>query len=582
MASSEWQRQKRRFARSPFSVYYHDEYRWVPHATESSVSDDPRGPERLARYLVYEGFVGENQLRAARRVPFDELLRIHPLRHVESLIPPGPLPAREAKRRHALQAAESIFRTLRITAGATLDAARAALVEAHPMVNLSGGFVGTPADGGLRLPSINDVAVAIAALQASGVVQRAVVVACAPSDLRGLEDCLARAGISAPAVALSTRSPCSGSPCSEARPQQSTRSAQWGRALDELPADVDLAFIVGTVGEAPVGSHSEFDAWLSVSRDRDALLVERFRHVRSVWLPGGRYGRGAWRAFAATLHALAGEGGVRVPADHPSWRLRFRAVADSISAEVLSGTSSPSWGDVALDLGLSRFADGRFLGYYTADGIEFVLQRYGVLSQLQRLGYQEFTVDIGSEAQGDRVRLLGRAGGVDHRLVECVAEIGTVAGRSVLEIHWLTLRDPLAEVKPSDEGLPGQEVPGLGIAEELAQMFAEAARRLALDGVAIVPAWYHTAYIARRLMRFLDDKRQLRFEALLKVLEGFPLAKASRLVHSGRVWLGGEPYEWEADTMVGWLDGAWRPADATRILGYTPEFSVHSEAPPRR
>ncbi len=560
--------------RRPFAVYYHDEYRWAARTPRSIPAGDPRGPERLARYLVHEGFVTQSQLRIPRRASYADLLRVHPHRHVESLLPRDPRQESQPERRHEHQIAEAMLRTLRLVAGATLDAARAALVEGRPMVNLSGGFVGTPPDGESGIPAVNDVAVAVAALRASGFLGRIAIVVCGSAELVGIEECLLAAGVSTSVSLARTELEGAQYGADGGFTCGLQQAAVWERELDALPSDVELVFVVGAVGKVPRGPEGQLEAWLSVARRRDALVVERLRHIRSVWLPGGRYQKGGWRAFAATLHALAGEQEVSVPASHPSWSLRFRTMAESISPEALSGSLEPSWVDVAADLGVRRLESERFLGYYTAEGIELVLQRYGVLSELQRLGYQDFTVEIGRDAQGSRVRLSGCASGTVHRLAECVAEIKPVAGRRTLYIHWLILRDPLAIRDVAESCLPGQDAPGLGIIEELSQMFAEAARRLTLDGVALVPAWYHTALMVRRLMRFLSAKRQHRFEALLDVLSGFSLAEASRRVHSGQVLLDGQPYQWEADVMVGWLDGSWPLVAEEPSTGYSPRFSL--------
>jgi hypothetical protein len=123
----------------------------------------------------------------------------------------------------------------------------------------------------------------------------------------------------------------------------------------------------------------------------------------------------------------------------------------------------------------------------------------------------------------------------------------------VLYVHWLTLRNPLAAFTAQRPALPGQEVPGLGLAREAAELLARMAERLGLEGVAFRPASYHTAYAGRALLRFVDPARQGRFEALVRDLSSVGLAEAALLLASGRVRLNGAPYAWEADEMVRWL-----------------------------
>jgi hypothetical protein len=154
---------------------------------------------------------------------------------------------------------------------------------------------------------------------------------------------------------------------------------------------------------------------------------------------------------------------------------------------------------------------------------------------------------------GERVRLLGEAGGEEHVLVELILEKRRVLGVEVLFIHWLSLRNPRAQFSDRRPRLPGQEVPGLGLAREAGSMVARMAVRLGLGGVAFRPAHYHTAYAARHEFAFIDPERQGRFEALVRDLAGVPLLQATLAVSEGRVSMDGAPYVWEADEMAYWL-----------------------------
>jgi hypothetical protein len=200
-----------------------------------------------------------------------------------------------------------------------------------------------------------------------------------------------------------------------------------------------------------------------------------------------------------------------------------------------------------------RAARPLLLGFYSAEGLELALARYGLLGELRRLGYGPFRVTVANDAVGDRAQLFGRGeDGAEHLLIECVLEKREVAGEPVLYVHWLTLRHPLARFSAQRARLPDQEVPGLGLAREMAALFARMAERLELSGVAFRPAGFHTAYAGRGQLRFVDPGRQGRFEALVRDLAGIPLAAATAAVASGQVLLGGERYRWEPDEMVLW------------------------------
>src|SRR5207302_1753388 len=178
-----------------------------------------------------------------------------------------------------------------------------------------------------------------------------------------------------------------------------------------------------------------------------------------------------------------------------------------------------------------RGARPLLLGFYSAEGLELALARYGLLGGLGRLGYGPFRVSVANAAIGDRAQLFGRGeDGAEHLLIECVLEKREVAGEPVLYVHWLTLRHPLAQFSALRPRLPDQEVPGLGLAREMAALFTRMAERLELSGVAFRPAGFHTAYAGRGQLRFVDPARQGRFEALVRDLAGIPLAAAGQEV----------------------------------------------------
>ena len=127
----------------------------------------------------------------------------------------------------------------------------------------------------------------------------------------------------------------------------------------------------------------------------------------------------------------------------------------------------------------------------------------------------------------------------------------------------LSLRNPRSHFSTERPALPGQEVPGLGLSREVSEMLSRMAVRLGLEGLAFRSAAYHLAYAGRETLRFVDPARQGRFEALSQALQGLPLADATRAVMDGRVRLNGQPYVWETEEMVKWLDP--RPDDRAAI-----------------
>jgi hypothetical protein len=276
--------------------------------------------------------------------------------------------------------------------------------------------------------------------------------------------------------------------------------------------------------------------------------------VPSVWLPGGGYTAASWRVLAGTGMALALASRDPIPDDYDPLGARFTRVAGGIaSTDLTEDAAELTAEDLEEALGLRPQRQKLLLGFYTASGLEHALYRYGVLEQLERLGYRQFRAAFEATALGDRVRLFGEADGAEHLLVELVLERRRVEGADVLYVHWLSLRNPRAGFSDKRPRLPGQEVPGLGLAREAGTMLARMAVRLGLAGVVIRPAHYHTAYVARHEFAFVDPSRQGRFEALVRDTAGLPLRDVIAAFADGRVRMNGEPYAWEPDEMVYWL-----------------------------
>jgi hypothetical protein len=207
--------------------------------------------------------------------------------------------------------------------------------------------------------------------------------------------------------------------------------------------------------------------------------------------------------LAGTGMVLTSRSTAPIPAAYRPLGAHFSKIADELRGRDL-GSLELSMADLEEDLGLApRGRSPRlFLGYYTAPGVEHALYRYGLFDFLQRLGYSGFHAAIDASEPGDRVRVFGVSGGVDHLLMELVAERLRIQKAEVLYVHWLSLRNPTARFTPVRPKLPGQDVPGLGLAREIGELLALIAQRLGLSAVVFRPAHYHTAYSARHSRRW--------------------------------------------------------------------------------
>jgi hypothetical protein len=320
----------------------------------------------------------------------------------------------------------------------------------------------------------------------------------------------------------------------------------------------ELAFVIAGGDVLRGDKMGRLGMSLDGARRRDLRILAALPDVASVWLPGGGYHPDAWKVLAGTGLALAGRGREAIRRVDPL-AMRFVGISGELEPYKLTAGLDLNLEDLEAELrGVS--ASPRFLGYYTAEGLEYALDRYGLLDFLGRLGYDRFRVSIDpSSAGGERSRLFGRAAGAEHLLIEIVVEKRLLDGEPFLYVHWTSLRHPTARFHPSHPRLPGQDVPGLGLAREVGELYERMASRLGLRGVAFRPSYYHTAYMARHRVQFRDAARQGRFEAMVRDFRGVPLDQLTNAVAEGRVRLDGHPYVWEADLMAAALDRAADP-----------------------
>ena len=534
-------------------IWYDPRYRLPLPGLGARPGVELRRADFVIWYLLGERIAPARALRRPRRASYEELARVHTHEYLESLVRPETLARIFAAHPSEISVDETL-ESVRLACGATVDAARRALRTRGAALNLLGGFHHAAPDHGGGLCALNDVAVALAALRHDGFSGQVAVIDCDAHPPDGTAACLRGDR----AAWIGSLSASDWGPVPGARERllpEGTGDAAYLDALDELLAEMPppaLAFVLAG-GDVLAGDHlGQLGLTLAGARRRDLHIARALRGVPTVWLPAGGYHEDAWKVLAGTALALYGRGR-RPVGDADPLHGRYARIAARLSPARLHDDFDLTEADLMAGLGV---APGRptLLGYYSAEGIEYALFRYGILGTLSRLGYDHFHVTLEPVASGgDRAQLRAQAAGRDWLLVDLVLEKRQIAGRPVLYVHWLSLRNPRARFGNVRPQLPGQEVPGLGLLRESGELLERIAERLGLDGIAFRPAWLHTAYIARAQFRFVDAARQGRFEALVRDLGPRPLDRASRALAEGHVKMDGKPYSWEADEMVHWL-----------------------------
>ena len=536
-------------------VWYDPNYRLPLVAFGKRTGLDPRRADLVAWYLLDRGWLGRENFRTPARVRYEDLARVHAPDYLESLsdrstlarvfgVDPWDVPVDE------------LLSSVRLACGGTIAAARAALERKGPAVNLSGGFHHAGVNWGAGLCPVNDIAVTIAVLRHEGFAGRVAVLDLDAHPPDGTASCLrndAYTWIGSLSGSSSGVIPGADETVLPPRCGDDEYLGALAVLLKRMPKP-ELALVIAG-GDVLDGDHlGHLGLSLGGARRRDLRVSEALRGVPSVWLPGGGYDGRAWRVLAGTVLALSHRTSHEISEGNDPMAARYLRLARYLESGPLRQVPELSFEDVEIELGMKPASQRRvLLGTYTLEALEYALFRFGVLNFVERRGYGSLRIGFSTASSGgEQVTMTGEADGETHVLVECVVERQSIEGRPTLLVNWLSLRDPKARFSERRPRLPGQNVPGLGLARELTELLMLAAQRLKLDGVGFSPAWYHTAYVARKRFRFIDPAFQGRFLALVTAFPATSVDQVSHAIADGRVHLNGQPFAWEPAPMTSW------------------------------
>lgn len=536
----------------------HDERYALP---ESALFDRGRA-RKILGHLGAHGWIARHSVESPRPLEIADLFRAHGAAYLESLDDPKVLSAIFGEQVSPADAVRCLVAQQWATAGtiravelAVRSARRARRTRKTPregpvFANLGGGFHHAHPDRGKGFCAINDVAVAIARARDEGFGGRVLVVdldlhhgdgtrACFRADERVFTYSLHAAHWDVtPAIAsLDVElGPAIGDDTYLAA-LRSTLPAFFARAAPELVifvAGVDVAD-----GDA-LGSYRLTDGGIMA---RDRFVFDLAARLPVVMVLAGGYGPDAWRFTARTLEWLVTARDEPVPSRDQLALDAFRRVRRRLRATRLTSTGDArasteitiTEADLYGDL-VEKKADPRLLGFYTAFGLEIAIERYGLAKHLRERGYPDFVVSldaIGTSGRGFRVHADATRKQVLIEVV--VAEHFGVAPFRLLSIEWLLLQDPRRDPADGELLLPGQRYPGLGALRIVVGMLVMTCERLGFDGLTLIPAHFHVATRARRLLRFLDPASEALYLALGRATSGLDPAVAAIRISRGDV-----------------------------------------------
>lgn len=555
--------------RRPLRVFHDEAYRLPLSSAEAGAfALETRRADDALHYLLHAHALSADEVINPEPVSYELLSRVHTAEYLESLHDAGSLSRIFAVDPSDIYVDE-LLRTLRLGVGGTVEAARHALSRKQAVLNLFGGFHHAAPGRGSGFCALNDVATAIAAVRADGFEGRIGVLDFDFHPPDGTAECLGKDGT----VWLGSISGASWGPLpgvDETVLPEGTEDAAYLAAVEALLGrmpEVELAFVLAGADVLTGDRLGLFKLSLSGTRRRELLVSRRLGSLPQVWLPAGGYSSHAWKVLAGVGLTAAFQTEEPIPTDYDPLAARMNRISRTLKTESLGSESFMSESDMAELLGMQRQGPQKLLGYYTAEGLEYALERYRLLPILRRLGFHNLRVVFDRVSPYERARLRGTDAttGKEQVLIELEVDRRRLGNGTFLFVNWLSLRNPRAHFSSMRPQLPGQEVPGLGLAREMSQLLTLMAKRLLLDGVAFRPSWFHMAWAARHDARFVDSARQGRFEALVRDLKSVPLVQATRALAEGTVKLNGEPYQWEPDEMVRWREEKDIPDDGAAV-----------------
>lgn len=188
--------------------------------------------------------------------------------------------------------------------------------------------------------------------------------------------------------------------------------------------------------------------------------------------------------------------------------------------------------ELVADESLFDESHDRWLGFYTAEGLEYALDQYGVFADFRKRGFEGLRVELKLDDPHEQMlRIWCEEPRCDDPLVELVvsrdvlsvdAPMAEHIGRShlpVLTVQWLEMQNPKAKFHASRLPLPGQRRPGLGMGAKILELLHKVCTRIGMCGMVTVPAYFHNAVMYSGRFRFLDADSQGTLEALMDALD---------------------------------------------------------------
>jgi hypothetical protein len=206
-----------------------------------------------------------------------------------------------------------------------------------------------------------------------------------------------------------------------------------------------------------------------------------------------------------------------------------------------------------------------FLGYYSPDGINLALKKYGVFSLLKSRGFKNIVTKIDtSDIYKHKLSIYFEHRDAEHLLIEVVLRKEFITIKmpfenalqnkkfEALTIDWLCMQNPLSKFDSKRPRLPGQKYPGLGFSNVAVELLMNMNWRLNLSGLINTPEHYHNAKFYSKIFRYVNPDTQAKFLALVRDLKNIPVEKVTWAIEWGCVYENSsdQPFVWIVDKQI--------------------------------
>jgi len=574
MATWLQRRKARRRLEDEVGLWYHPQYKVSVLAETARVPgiEVARG-EKILGSLGAEGLIRPKQVHSAPLIGLLDLGRVHSAVYLDQTARPEHLGRIFGLEAHLVDV-DPVLISQRRQVGGTVEAARWSVGGDHRVAfNIGGGFHHAEPESGTGFCVYNDIAVAISLLRAEGFDASIAIV---DLDYHQGNGNIVTFENDKTVLTYSIH----GSVWSHVEaaadkqfllPSRTDDAAYLHELRQTLPAALDeirpgLVFYIAGTDILRGDRLGEFMLTRKGVLGRDCFVVEEARRRRCavVVTLGGGYSEDAWRSSSDFIRwLLIGEARV---AEEPEKSLheQYAQIAQELNPYDLqrpSGGWEISEADLMGDLEGPQYKSTRILDFYSRHGLEFALERYGMMDEIRARGFSNprLTIDP-SDPERQHLTVHAAKADEEYLLVDLVLRRVARAAPQGLEppddvlllyIEWMMLQNPTEEFSLRQPQWPGQDHPGLGIGENAMLMLFQGAQRLKLDGLAHHPSRYHIAFFGGGQFFFLNPEIQGRFEAIREALAPLDLSEAAWKMERGEVcWSDGEPVEWIPDDVV--------------------------------